>query len=235
MPVSVTMPQLGESVTEGTVTRWLKKEGERVETDEPLLEVSTDKVDTEIPSPASGILTSITVAEDETVEVGAELAIIGDEGDAPSGGAAPAAEEKPREAPAAQQEQAPPAQPQAQQAPPPAAWPPPAQQQPAAPPEPAPQAQQPQQPQQAPQQPAPQVPEQPAAPSAGAPSDGPYVTPLVRKLATEHGVDLASINGTGVGGRIRKQDVLEAARAAKERQAQQAAAPAAPAARAASR
>ncbi|WP_312032921.1 biotin/lipoyl-containing protein, partial [Actinomadura latina] len=65
MPVSVTMPQLGESVTEGTVTRWLKKEGERVETDEPLLEVSTDKVDTEIPSPASGILTSITVAEDE--------------------------------------------------------------------------------------------------------------------------------------------------------------------------
>ncbi|GGV04832.1 hypothetical protein GCM10010182_24140 [Actinomadura cremea] len=232
MPVSVTMPQLGESVTEGTVTRWLKKEGERVETDEPLLEVSTDKVDTEIPSPASGILTSITVAEDETVEVGAELAIIGDEGDAPSGGSAPAAEEKPQEAPqeapAPAQEQAPAPQPQAEQAPPPAAWPPPAQQQPAAPPEPAPQAQQ-----QAPRQPAPQVPEQPSAPSAPAAeasSDGPYVTPLVRKLATEHGVDLASINGTGVGGRIRKQDVLEAARAAKERQAQQAAAPAAPAA-----
>ncbi|TDB73626.1 dihydrolipoamide succinyltransferase, partial [Actinomadura sp. KC216] len=100
MPVSVTMPQLGESVTEGTVTRWLKKEGERVETDEPLLEVSTDKVDTEIPSPASGILTSITVAEDETVEVGAELAVIGDEGEAPSGGGAPAAEA--RQAPAAE-------------------------------------------------------------------------------------------------------------------------------------
>src|SRR3954447_917244 len=82
MPVSVTMPQLGESVTEGTVTRWLKKEGEHVETDEPLLEVSTDKVDTEIPSPASGVLTSITVAEDETVEVGAELAIIAQEGEA---------------------------------------------------------------------------------------------------------------------------------------------------------
>ncbi|TDB91470.1 biotin/lipoyl-containing protein, partial [Actinomadura sp. 7K534] len=98
MPVSVTMPQLGESVTEGTVTRWLKKEGERVETDEPLLEVSTDKVDTEIPSPASGVLTSITVAEDETVEVGAELAVIGDEGDAPAGGGAPAAQEQ--EAPA---------------------------------------------------------------------------------------------------------------------------------------
>ena len=78
MAVSVTMPRLGESVTEGTVTRWLKKEGERVEADEPLLEVSTDKVDTEIPSPAAGIVTSIKVQEDETVEVGVELAIIDD-------------------------------------------------------------------------------------------------------------------------------------------------------------
>src|SRR3954470_5308822 len=96
MPVSVTMPQLGESVTEGTVTRWLKKEGEHVETDEPLLEVSTDKVDTEIPSPAAGVLTSITVAEDETVEVGAQLAVIAqeDEATAPSS-------EAPSEAPAA--------------------------------------------------------------------------------------------------------------------------------------
>src|ERR1700730_12576701 len=76
MSVSVSMPQLGESVTEGTVTRWLKKEGERVEADEPLLEVSTDKVDTEIPSPVSGVLRGITVAEDETVAVGAELAVI---------------------------------------------------------------------------------------------------------------------------------------------------------------
>src|SRR5438445_633598 len=76
MTVTVSMPQLGESVTEGTVTRWLKKEGERVEADEPLLEVSTDKVDTEIPSPVSGILRGITVAEDETVAVGAELAVI---------------------------------------------------------------------------------------------------------------------------------------------------------------
>ena len=78
MAVSVTMPRLGESVTEGTVTRWLKKEGERVEMDEPLLEVSTDKVDTEIPSPAAGIVTSIKVQEDETVEVGVELAVISD-------------------------------------------------------------------------------------------------------------------------------------------------------------
>src|SRR3954462_15734194 len=78
MSVSVTMPRLGESVSEGTVTRWLKKEGDHVEADEPLLEVSTDKVDTEIPSPAAGVLKSIKVAEDETVEVGSELAVIDD-------------------------------------------------------------------------------------------------------------------------------------------------------------
>src|SRR5689334_2810829 len=95
MSVSVSMPQLGESVTEGTVTRWLKKEGERVEADEPLLEVSTDKVDTEIPSPVSGILRGITVAEDETVAVGAELAVIDETGD----GAGPAAEAAPAQAP----------------------------------------------------------------------------------------------------------------------------------------
>ncbi|WP_344407527.1 biotin/lipoyl-containing protein, partial [Actinomadura nitritigenes] len=214
MPVSVTMPQLGESVTEGTVTRWLKKEGERVETDEPLLEVSTDKVDTEIPSPASGILTSITVAEDETVEVGAELAVIGDEGDAPSG--APAQAPAAQEAPA--QEQQAPAQPEPQQeapqqqAPPPAAWPPPAQQQPAAPPAPAPAPQQPAAPAPAPSsQQAPQQAPQPAQEAAPA-GEGPYVTPLVRKLAAEHDVDLSAVKGTGVGGRIRKQDVLEAAR-----------------------
>ena len=91
MPVSVSMPQLGESVTEGTVTRWLKKEGERVEADEPLLEVSTDKVDTEIPSPVSGILRGITVAEDETVAVGAELAVIDEEADTDAAPAAPEA------------------------------------------------------------------------------------------------------------------------------------------------
>src|ERR1700759_3434698 len=89
MSVSVSMPQLGESVTEGTVTRWLKKEGERVEADEPLLEVSTDKVDTEIPSPAAGVLREIAVGEDETVEVGAQLAVIEEGADA-AGGDAPA-------------------------------------------------------------------------------------------------------------------------------------------------
>jgi pyruvate dehydrogenase E2 component (dihydrolipoamide acetyltransferase) len=91
MSVAVTMPQLGESVTEGTVTRWLKKEGERVEADEPLLEVSTDKVDTEIPSPASGILRGISVDEDETVEVGAQLALIEDSASVSAAPAEPAA------------------------------------------------------------------------------------------------------------------------------------------------
>ncbi|WP_425268754.1 biotin/lipoyl-containing protein [Kitasatospora cheerisanensis] len=111
MAVSVTLPALGESVTEGTVTRWLKAEGERVEMDEPLLEVSTDKVDTEIPAPASGILASIKVGEDETVEVGAELAIIDDGSGAPAAAPAPAAEAAPApaaEAPAAPVAEAPP-------------------------------------------------------------------------------------------------------------------------------
>ncbi|MBV1938037.1 2-oxoglutarate dehydrogenase, E2 component, dihydrolipoamide succinyltransferase, partial [Streptomyces sp. BV286] len=100
MAVSVTLPALGESVTEGTVTRWLKAEGERVEADEPLLEVSTDKVDTEIPSPAAGVLASIKVAEDETVEVGAELAVIDDGSGAPAAESAPAAEPAPASEPA---------------------------------------------------------------------------------------------------------------------------------------
>src|SRR5438874_13149847 len=91
MPVSVTMPRLGESVTEGTVTRWLKQEGDRVEADEPLLEVSTDKVDTEIPAPASGVLARIVVHEDETAEVGSELAVISGDGDSGDAGAPDAA------------------------------------------------------------------------------------------------------------------------------------------------
>src|SRR3954449_8718556 len=85
MSTSVTMPRLGESVTEGTVTRWLKAEGEHVDADEPLLEVSTDKVDTEVPSPASGTLLAIKVQEDETVEIGVELAVIGEAGGAAGG------------------------------------------------------------------------------------------------------------------------------------------------------
>jgi pyruvate dehydrogenase E2 component (dihydrolipoamide acetyltransferase) len=324
MSVSVSMPQLGESVTEGTVTRWLKKEGERVEADEPLLEVSTDKVDTEIPSPVAGILRGITVAEDETVAVGAELAVIDENGAAApaadDGGAEaqaqaePAAPAAPAESPAdgyssggqepdgssggqepdrssAGQEpdlqpaaepgypypaeggyqggedqqtavyqrpaayesvgygspgaadpesvEEPPAAPPADQSRPghapqqpaaaggasvsdiwqrsqPVATPPPPPSPQAAPaPAPAPAAA-------APQAPAPQAPPQPGANGPARPAsplgtaDGPYVTPLVRKLAAEHGVDLATVAGTGVGGRIRKQDVIDAARVRRE-------------------
>src|SRR3954470_8871778 len=123
MAVSVTLPALGESVTEGTVTRWLKAEGERVEADEPLLEVSTDKVDTEIPSPASGVLASIKVAEDETVEVGAELAVIDDgQGATATAPASETAAPAPQSAPAAPA-QAAPAQAPAAEAPAPAAAP----------------------------------------------------------------------------------------------------------------
>jgi 2-oxoglutarate dehydrogenase E2 component (dihydrolipoamide succinyltransferase) len=195
---SVTMPALGESVTEGTVTQWLKSVGDTVEVDEPLLEVSTDKVDTEIPSPVAGVLTKILVEEDETVEIGAEIAVIGGTGDEPpavSEGAAPA-EAEPKAEPVSEPE--------------------PAKAEPAAP---------------APEPEAEPEPE----PAAGRDKDGEspsvdigtlsgtgrasgtdagaeaYVTPLVRKLASEHGVNLSRVKGTGVGGRVRKQDVLKAA------------------------
>ncbi|MGJ7416273.1 2-oxoglutarate dehydrogenase, E2 component, dihydrolipoamide succinyltransferase [Streptomyces cinereoruber] len=214
----VVLPALGESVTEGTVTRWLKSVGETVEADEPLLEVSTDKVDTEIPAPASGVLLEIVVNEDETAEVGAKLAVIGAEGSAPA--AAPAQEAPaPEAAPAPKQEEAPAAP--AAPAPAPA---------PAAPaPAPAPAAQAPAAPAQAAPSIAPAVVTPvPSAPAPAAPSeDGAYVTPLVRKLATENGVDLGSVKGSGVGGRIRKQDVLAAAEAKKAAPAPAAAAPAA--------
>ncbi|MFF7895942.1 2-oxoglutarate dehydrogenase, E2 component, dihydrolipoamide succinyltransferase [Streptomyces sp. NPDC007907] len=195
----VVLPALGESVTEGTVTRWLKSVGDSVEADEPLLEVSTDKVDTEIPAPTSGTLLEIVVGEDETAEVGAKLAVIGVAGAAPA--AAPA-----QEAPAA------PAQPEPTPAPAPA-QPAPAPQAPSAP---APQQQTTPAPEPAPSAPAPAPAPAPAAPAAAKPADdGAYVTPLVRKLASEQGVDLATVRGTGVGGRIRKQDVVAAAEAAK--------------------
>ncbi|MFI8254594.1 2-oxoglutarate dehydrogenase, E2 component, dihydrolipoamide succinyltransferase [Streptomyces filamentosus] len=217
----VVLPALGESVTEGTVTRWLKSVGETVEADEPLLEVSTDKVDTEIPAPASGVLLEIVVGEDETAEVGAKLAVIGAAGAAPAAPAAPA-----------------PAAPAAAPAPAPAA-PAPAAPAPAAPaPAPAAPAAAPAQAPAAPAAPsiAPAVVTPvPAAPAAApAPAeDGAYVTPLVRKLATENGVDLASVKGSGVGGRIRKQDVLAAAEAKKAAPAPAAAAAPAAASKAA--
>ncbi|MEU9637806.1 2-oxoglutarate dehydrogenase, E2 component, dihydrolipoamide succinyltransferase [Streptomyces tendae] len=211
----VVLPALGESVTEGTVTRWLKSVGDSVEEDEPLLEVSTDKVDTEIPAPASGTLLEIVVGEDETAEVGAKLAVIGAAGAAPAAApAAPAAPAQPEPTPAP----AAPAPAPAQAAPAPAA---PA---PQAPPAPAPQPAAP--------APAPAPAAAPAAPAAAQPvDDGAYVTPLVRKLAAENGVDLSTVKGTGVGGRIRKQDVVAAAEAAKAAAPAPAAAPAAPAAK----
>ncbi|MGW2046858.1 2-oxoglutarate dehydrogenase, E2 component, dihydrolipoamide succinyltransferase [Streptomyces sp. NPDC001858] len=222
----VVLPALGESVTEGTVTRWLKSVGDSVEADEPLLEVSTDKVDTEIPAPISGVLLEIAVAEDETAEVGAKLAVIGAPGAAPAAAPAPAA---PAPAPVA----AAPAPAPVAAAPAPApvaAAPAPA---PAAPaPAPAPVAAAPVAPAPAPVAPAPVAPAAPVtpAPAAQDTDEGAYVTPLVRKLAAENGVNLGSVKGTGVGGRIRKQDVLAAAEAAKAAVAAPAPAAAAPAA-----
>ncbi|MFI6279131.1 2-oxoglutarate dehydrogenase, E2 component, dihydrolipoamide succinyltransferase [Streptomyces sp. NPDC050988] len=223
----VVLPALGESVTEGTVTRWLKEVGEEVAEDEPLLEVSTDKVDTEIPSPAAGVLLEIVVGEDETAEVGAKLAVIGAPGAAPAAAPAPAA---PAPAPAAAAP-APAAPAPPAPAPAPAAPAAPAPQAPSAP---APQQQTTPAPDPAPAAPVPApAPVTPApAPAATSGDDGAYVTPLVRKLAAENGVDLATVKGTGVGGRIRKQDVLAAAEAAKAAAAAPApAAAAAPAAK----
>ena len=177
--VVVTMPALGESVTEGTVTRWLKNVGDSVNVDEPLLEVSTDKVDTEIPSPASGTILSIDVAVDSTVPVGARLAMIGAANAAPAAPAAPVV--------------TPPAAPSAPVVTPTAA--------PVAPVV------------AAPVEPVVAAPA-PAAPVVAAQPDDAYVTPIVRQFAKEHGVDLSKVTGTGVGGRIRKEDILAAAKPA---------------------
>jgi 2-oxoglutarate dehydrogenase E2 component (dihydrolipoamide succinyltransferase) len=200
------MPELGESVTEGTVTRWLKKVGDSVQVDEPLVEVSTDKVDTEIPSPVAGVLVSITADEDATVPVGGELARIGVGAEAGAPAPSPPA---PPPAPKPEPEPEPKAEPKPEPKPEAAARPAPA-------PEPKPEA-------------APKP--EPARAAAAAETDGsgvdgtPYVTPLVRKLATENSIDLAEVKGTGVGGRIRKQDVLAAAQ--RKEEAKKAPAPAA--------
>lgn len=173
----VTLPALGESVTEGTITRWLKEIGEEVAVDEPLVEVSTDKVDTEVPSPVAGTLLEIRIQEDEDAEVGQVLAVIGSASAASAPAEkdpeAPAAEEKKKEAPAAPTAEEAPAEEKKEEA--------------------------------------------PAADSAPASENSgeAYVTPLVRKLAKQEGVDLSTVKGTGVGGRIRKQDVQAAAEAKK--------------------
>ncbi len=209
MSQDVTLPALGESVTEGTVTRWLKNVGDSVAVDEPLVEISTDKVDTEIPSPIAGVIEEILVAEDETVEVGAVLVRVGDGSGAAAPAAEPVAEPAATPAPEPRPEPAPevvappvvetpaPAPTPAPAAPAPVSAPPP----PApAPPAPAPEA--------APPAPAPSAPGGLPQPVPSGSRSMPYVTPIVRKLANDHGVDLSGVTGTGVGGRIRKEDVL---------------------------
>lgn len=174
--IDVVMPELGESVTEGVITQWLKSVGDTVEVDEALLEVSTDKVDTEVPSPIAGTIVEILFEEDDTVEVGDVIVRIGDKNAAPAPAApAPTPEPEPEPAPA------------------------PAAPAPTPQPEPTP-------------DPAPATPAPAAKVNAG--KKLPYVTPLVRKLADKHGIDLTTVTGTGIGGRIRKQDVLAAVAAA---------------------
>ena len=223
----VTMPQLGETVTEGTITKWLKAVGEAVARDEPLFEVSTDKVDSEVPSPAAGTLAEIRVQEGETVDVGTVLAVVSADG---AGAAAPAATEAaPAAAPApdapapeapappdaapaptapvpAPEASAPPAAAPAPTAPVPAPVPPAVV--PAPPPAPAP-------PTPAPAPPVPPVAPAPAAAPAASPaSDGPgkwgdrILSPVVRRLLDDNDIDPAEITGTGLGGRITRSDVL---------------------------
>jgi pyruvate dehydrogenase E2 component (dihydrolipoamide acetyltransferase) len=163
--IDVVMPQMGVSVSEGTITKWLKQEGEQVEADEPLLEISTDKVDTEVPSPGSGTLTKILVQEGATVDVGTKLAQIGGSAEAP------AAEPEPAPEPEPEPERGPEPAPQAQAEKPPA-----------------------REPQAAVQQPS---------------GNGKFVSPVVARIASEHGVDPNTVPGTGRGGRVTKKDILD--------------------------
>ena len=162
--VDVVMPQMGVSVSEGTITKWLKQVGEVIEADESLLEISTDKVDTEVPSPASGVVTQILVQEGETVDVGTKLAVIGGEAGAPA--EAPAAEPEPEEV--------------AQPAETPAVEQPPT-------PEPVASA---------------------TTPAEAQENGKSFVSPVVARIASEHGVDVSSVPGTGRGGRVTKKDIL---------------------------
>jgi pyruvate dehydrogenase E2 component (dihydrolipoamide acetyltransferase) len=183
--VEVVMPQMGVSVSEGTITKWLKQEGEEIQADEPLLEISTDKVDTEVPSPASGLVTQILVQEGETVEVGTKLAVIGGE----AGGAqAEAPQEAPPPEPATQEAAAEAAASSGAESPAPAPEHAPA-------PEPSP----------------PPAPEPaPAQAGNGQQADGKsFVSPVVARIASEHGIDPTQVPGTGRGGRVTKKDILK--------------------------
>src|SRR5213075_561695 len=185
MAIDVVMPQMGESIAEGTVSRWIKKVGEKVDRDEPLLEISTDKVDAEIPSPAAGTLTEILVQEGQTVPVNSVVARLSGEGEA----AAPSAQ---KEEPVPQPQPAPP--------PPPPPTPHPTQ--------PPPQPTQPP----APTHPVPEVPPPHPDDEKVASLDERRRTkssPLVRKIARENNVDIAQLQGTGISGRVTKNDILE--------------------------
>ena len=191
--VDVVMPQMGVSVSEGTITKWLKQEGEAIEADEPLLEISTDKVDTEVPSPGSGVLQQILAQEGETVPVGQRIAVIGAPGAAPAeepsgDGATPSAEEVPPE-PATAEAAAESAAAASAETP----------------------ALQPPEPAAAPAAVEPPAPAEPAAPAEpiGANGDGrSFVSPVVARIASEHGVDVSQVAGTGRGGRVTKKDIL---------------------------
>ncbi|HEX2291876.1 MAG TPA: dihydrolipoamide acetyltransferase family protein, partial [Gaiellaceae bacterium] len=213
--VDVVMPQMGVSVSEGTITKWLKQEGEEIQADEPLLEISTDKVDTEVPSPGTGVVQQILHQEGETVPVGERIAVIGAPGAAPQqDGAAPAAEEAPPE-PATAEAAAESAAAASAETPAPV---------------------------EEPEAPAPSAAEEPAPPpaaptSVAAEGNGKsFVSPVVARIASEHGVDVSQVPGTGRGGRVTKKDILgfvesggEAAPAAAEAEAAPEAAAAAPA------
>ncbi len=171
----VVLPQLGETVTEGTIIRWIKQVGDQVDRDEPLFEISTDKVDSEVPSPASGVLTQVVVPEGETVEVGALLAVISDSAEAPA--PEPPASPEPEPEPAPE---------------------PPAAAAPAPEPVPAPEPDPP---------PAPPEPEPSPEPDDGERPQPRLLSPVVRRLVNEHGIDVAAIEGSGVGGRVTRADV----------------------------
>ncbi len=174
--IDVVMPQMGVSVSEGTITKWLKQEGEHIAADEPLLEISTDKVDTEVPSPGEGVVQQILVQEGETVDVGTKLAVI-----APPGPAevAPAAEPEPVAA-------------EPEPEPEPEAEPEPVAAEPEPEPEPEPVAAEP----------------EPVAQGTNGPGEKTFVSPVVARIASEHGVDVAQVAGTGRGGRVTKKDIL---------------------------
>jgi len=195
----IQLPQLGESVTEGTITKWFKNVGDSVAADEVLFEVSTDKVDSEVPSPVSGVLTEIRVPEGETVDVGTILAVVGDAASAPSAPAAPAPEPAPAPAPEPAAAEPAPVTAATPPPPPPAPAPTPAPSPAVAAPTPA-------------AAPTPSAPPAPPATVVGSVDDARITSPIVRRLLVDNGLDPAGITGTGIGGRLTRADVEAAVR-----------------------